>query len=314
MPNYLAQDAPAKNQPGKAITEGQARRFFLGYRWPNHKKACPRCGSEEVREVRRHRLLCATCHYEFGDFTGTYLARMHVGFKKSLELLQFFELEWPAAQAARELGLSYPTVSRGFQIIRIAIAAQRPDLQPGRGERRERAASGGNTPEGKRRDHQIKGPVFGVREESDRVRVEEVPALRLDDLAGLKLRLMGRTPVVYTSRFHDYHSLMFCLGGGPGGDSAHASLRSKRQAKTLPGFLGYARERFVKLHGISWEKFPLYLKELEFRYNHRDIVNSFTIIAGYMAQLWQNLYNPPDLFTFSLINLDKDWKTLLSRV
>ncbi|MCL5036054.1 MAG: IS1595 family transposase, partial [Chloroflexi bacterium] len=29
-------------------------------------------------------------------------------------------------------------------------------------------------------------------------------------------------------------------------------------------------ERLIKHHGVSREKFPLYLKELEFRYNHRE--------------------------------------------
>jgi transposase len=34
------------------------------------------------------------------------------------------------------------------------------------------------------------------------------------------------------------------------------------------GFWSYARGRLVRFHGITARKFPLYLKELEFRYNH----------------------------------------------
>ncbi|HDH53519.1 MAG TPA: hypothetical protein ENH24_03430, partial [Nitrospirae bacterium] len=37
----------------------------------------------------------------------------------------------------------------------------------------------------------------------------------------------------------------------------------------LEGFWGYAKERIMKFHGVSKEKFPLYLKEMEFRYNNR---------------------------------------------
>ncbi len=45
----------------------------------------------------------------------------------------------------------------------------------------------------------------------------------------------------------------------------------------LEGFLSYAKERLIKYHGVSFKKFPLYLKEMEFRYNHRN-QNVFEIL------------------------------------
>lgn len=38
----------------------------------------------------------------------------------------------------------------------------------------------------------------------------------------------------------------------------------------LEGFWSFAKQRMAKFHGVSKEKFPLYLKEMEFRYNYRD--------------------------------------------
>ena len=38
----------------------------------------------------------------------------------------------------------------------------------------------------------------------------------------------------------------------------------------IEGFWSYAKERIMKFHGVSKEKFPLYLKEMEFRYNNRN--------------------------------------------
>jgi hypothetical protein len=35
-------------------------------------------------------------------------------------------------------------------------------------------------------------------------------------------------------------------------------------------FWSYAKKRLLKFHGVSRENFVYYLKELEFRYNHRD--------------------------------------------
>jgi transposase len=37
----------------------------------------------------------------------------------------------------------------------------------------------------------------------------------------------------------------------------------------IEGFWSYAKERFLKFHGVSREYFVYYLKELEFRYNFR---------------------------------------------
>ena len=38
----------------------------------------------------------------------------------------------------------------------------------------------------------------------------------------------------------------------------------------IEGFWSFAKERLMKYHGVDPMKFPLYLKELEFRDNHRD--------------------------------------------
>jgi len=37
----------------------------------------------------------------------------------------------------------------------------------------------------------------------------------------------------------------------------------------LEGFWSFAKERLIKFPGVSQAKFPLYLTEMEFRYNHR---------------------------------------------
>jgi len=48
------------------------------------------------------------------------------------------------------------------------------------------------------------------------------------------------------------------------------SYPTSLKAMDIKGFWSYAKQRFIKFHGVSKEKFPLYLKEMEFRYNHRN--------------------------------------------
>jgi transposase len=52
----------------------------------------------------------------------------------------------------------------------------------------------------------------------------------------------------------------------------------------MDGFWCYAKESMNKFHGVSKEKFPLYLKEMEFRYNHRH-EPIFNTLVRYLCDL-----------------------------
>jgi transposase len=49
----------------------------------------------------------------------------------------------------------------------------------------------------------------------------------------------------------------------------------------VEGLWSYAKERLIKHHGVSKEKFPLYLKEMEFRYNNRNR-SIFQLLVDYL--------------------------------
>ncbi|MGB9694039.1 MAG: transposase [Fervidobacterium sp.] len=56
----------------------------------------------------------------------------------------------------------------------------------------------------------------------------------------------------------------------------------------LEGFWGYAKERLIKHHGVSPQKFPLYLKEMNFRYNHGN-EDIFEILIKNLCKLVPDL-------------------------
>jgi transposase len=56
----------------------------------------------------------------------------------------------------------------------------------------------------------------------------------------------------------------------------------------LEGFWSYAKERLINHHGVSKQKFPLYLKEMEFRYNNRN-TEIFHELSKYLANLVPDL-------------------------
>jgi len=66
----------------------------------------------------------------------------------------------------------------------------------------------------------------------------------------------------------------------------------------IEGFWSFAKEHFMKYHGVNPVKFPLCLKELEFRYNnrHHDIYDAVVkCISEY--SLGASIQEPPNLLS-----------------
>jgi transposase len=61
-------------------------------------------------------------------------------------------------------------------------------------------------------------------------------------------------------------------------------VRGKVYINGLEGFWSYAKERIIKFHGVSKEKFPFYLKEMGFRYNNKKH-SLFIMLAQYLCNL-----------------------------
>jgi len=51
----------------------------------------------------------------------------------------------------------------------------------------------------------------------------------------------------------------------------------------LEGFWSYAKGKLFKHHGVSPDKFPLYLYEMQFRYNHGD-EDLFELFLDYLLK------------------------------
>jgi transposase len=133
-----------------------------------------------------------------------------------------------------------------------------------------------------------KVPVFGILERDGLVKVEVVKDVSARTLIDMTIKTVKRGSIVYTDKFRSYDSLMFC-------GYRHLKLDHKKIFSTgkvyingLEGFWSYAKERLIKHHGVSKEKFPLYLKEMEFRYNNRN-TTIFTQLAKYLVNLVPDL-------------------------
>ena len=253
-------------------TENRARLYFKKNCWQNRHVFCTTCRSYKIYRIPDKKYRCKRCGYKFHDFTGRWLNRVKISYKKWLWIIKLFELDVSARKIAQQVQLSYPTVLKAVTIIRIAIVANTKDAQDLlNGEIELDESYFGGRRKGKRgRGAYNKVPVFGILERNGTVLVEVVKDVTAESLLSMTVKTVRRGSLVYTDKFRSYNALMFC-------GYRHLRVDHKKRFSTgkvyingLEGFWGYAKERIMKFHGVSKEKFPLYLKEMEFRYNNRN--------------------------------------------
>jgi transposase len=253
-------------------TENKARLYFKKYCWKKRHVFCTTCRSYKIYRIPDKRYRCKRCGYKFHDFSGRWINKLNISFKQWLWIIKLFELEVSARKIAPQVELSYPTVLKAVTIIRIAVVAHTKDAKDlFNGEIELDESYFGGRRKGKRgRGAYNKVPVFGILERNGTVLVEVVKDVTAESLLSMTVQTVRRGSIVYTDKFRSYNALMFCGYKHLRVDHKKRFSSGKVYINGLEGFWSYAKERIMKFHGVSKEKFPLYLKEMEFRYNNRN--------------------------------------------
>lgn len=256
--------------------EDKAREYLLGQTWPQGDPFCPRCGHRKVYTLSGERLRCASCKYTFQPFSGRWINNGALACSEWLQLIDLFVKEHSVHQMKLALKLSYNTVYKALTAIRFAILAHAIDAR-----QLISSATGLNSylkgnrltggPKNMRMDTI---PVYGILRNNDLVFIDLVPGFQAETLfhfhMNFHLKLIRTGNLVYTDRYKDYDALMFC-----GNDSLpNEIIRRYDEPPHIDAvkddFWEFAQSRLKKFRGISCQRFPLYLKELEFRFNNRE--------------------------------------------
>lgn len=270
-------------------TENIARRRFVRSCWKNYRRFCIRCRSTKIYRIAGKRYRCKKCKYTFHDFSGRWINFLHITCREWLWIIKLFELELSARKISQQLDLSYPTILKALTVIRLAILynGQPDDLLDGEIELDE--AYFGGRRKGKRgRGAANKTPVFGILERNGLVKVDVVKDVSAKTIINHTIQTVRRGSIVYTDKFRGYDSLMFCGYRHLKIDHKKRFASGKVYINGIEGFWSFAKERLMKHHGVSKEKFPLYLKELEFRYNNRR-QSIFNLVVNFITNLVPDL-------------------------
>lgn len=250
-----------------ASTENSARRYLLSFCWKNHQRYCPRCRERKLYHVAEKRRRCTRCNYTFHDFSQRYIKGCAFTPQQWLWFLKLYEMDVPNEEMVRQLKVSYSTVLKARDILQRAILAQALDAEKyyefgyWQGPGRKKPANGMKN-----------SPVFGVMDLGGYIICDLLQELTVEDIVHFKMNFLLQTSsvgqVVYTAPYQQYSMLMACGPGlWPTGFIRH---EDQRIPADKDGFWVYVKKKLKQLRGVSAGKFPLYLKEMELRYNLRE--------------------------------------------
>lgn len=244
-------------------------------------KKCVFCGSFKVLRTARGYVKCRN---RVCGRTKS-LARL----KREIAVLQGFYQLVPAYRLAQDLGVDVKVITRIYQRLREALF-HLTELEAGRlkGEIELDEAYFGGRRKGKRgRGAGGKSVVFGLLERDGTVYTKVVESVTAEELMRHIKARTRKGSVYYTDAFRGYQSLRrYGKHHTVNHSKSHVDKRTKNHINGIEGFWSYAKHILYNYRGVSKYHFPMYLKEIEYRFNHRkeNLFRNFVrVYFGYVS-------------------------------
>ena len=203
-----------------------------------------------------------------------YLKHTHISERKFRELLKLFSIDETASKIAVITGVHTNTSERICSLLRTRCAeiAMHESNQALSGEiELDESYFGARRVRGKRgRGAAGKTPVFGLLKRNGNVYTQIVPHCSKAELMPIIQGKILEDSTVYTDGWRAYDGLV--LNGYEHYRIFHSKdelARGKNHVNGIESFWAYAKLRLNKFNGFTSDNFPIFLKETEFRFNHR---------------------------------------------
>src|SRR3989338_1894700 len=237
------------------MIRGIARKYFEG-------KTCIFCGKYRLYKLKDRRVKCKHCI--------KYYSLLKL--KRDMLVLYYFYLEISARKAAKELIVHYHTVQSRFMQFRKLIAKYcNQEANKLNGEIEIDESYFGGKRKGQRgRGAKNKTIVFGILERKGKIYTKIVENVSAETLMNEIQNKTLKGSVFYTDGWKSYASLEQYGKHNIIDHDKELVNKNHNHINGIEGFWSFAKERFHKYHGIDKENYPLYVKEMEFRFNHRN--------------------------------------------
>jgi transposase len=235
---------------------------------------------------------CKRCRYKFGEFTGTYLGEFNFSLDILVHLIYLFALGVPAYRIRWYVSVSLATIERTFRVLRQSIydeSLQKLKELKLSGEIEIDEALFGGHRKGKRGwGAEGKTLVFGIYQRNGNVITFPVLDRKHNTLVPLITQHTKKGSLYYSDDHTAYATLNLI---GKHQVVAHISeeyVRDNSHINGIEGFWSYAKTWLYHYRGVPKQYFHLYLKEIEFRFNHRQ-ENVFTGLTNIVAKTVPNV-------------------------
>ena len=125
--------------------------------------------------------------------------------------------------------------------------------------------------------------VFGIKESKrgGRVHVEMTDNAGAKELATKTLKVVRKGSMICTDKWRGHDTLVTHGYRRKSVNHSKTFGRGPVHISGMEGFWNHAKGGLAKRHGISRDKFVLYIKEMEWKYNNRD-KGRFQVLVDYM--------------------------------
>ena len=237
------------------MKRGLSDMYFMG-------RKCIFCDKYGLYRLADKRVKCKNCkkYYSLGKL------------KRDLEILYYFYLEVSARKTSKELSIDYGVVHRRFMLFRKNIAeyCNRESKKLNGELELDESYFGGKRKGNRGRGAYNKAIAFGILERNGTVHTVIVENVSAETLMKAIEERTKKGSVFYTDGFRSYNDLRQYGKHNIIRHDKDEFAKEKNHINGIEGFWSFAKERFHKYHGIDKKNYPLYLKEMEFRFNNRN--------------------------------------------
>ena len=233
-------------------------------------KKCPRCDGRKFWQLSTGQKRCSTCGLT-RQFSQSRWARTRIPSYWKGRLVEFFCLGVPAYRLRFQVPVHQDTVQRWFQILRETIYQQAlKELSTLSGQiEMDETLFGGKVPGKRGWGAAGKHMVFGLYQRNGKALTFPVASRGRRELVPLMTQHTKAGSLYYTDDWHAYASLRM-RGNHVTITKDKGKPKGRDHLNGIEGFWSYAKTWLYPYRGVPRKYFHLYLKEVEWRFNHRD--------------------------------------------
>lgn len=186
-------------------------------------------------------------------------------------LVEFFSLGVPAYRLRFQVPYSQPTIQRGFRILRESIYQQAmKELEPLSGEiEMDETIFGGKRPGKRGWGASGKNIVFGIYQRNGKVLTFPISSRSKNTLIPLIIQYTKAGSLYYTDDWFAYTFLPI-RGNHVVVTKEKGLPKGRNHLNSIESLLSYAKHWLYQYRGVPKQYFHLYLREIEWRFNHRN--------------------------------------------